>query len=278
MTRDVSGMGGAKQGQRHGQRPFWRKRWFVITAGIFLLLLIIGALSGDPEQESDNRAARQGDATATPTRSATPDPAQVARAEAAALAKDSDYVAAVDVLEDAGLTGAADRVRRRGTRALLVAARRALEKGRYEVAKANAIEARQLQRTGAVRSVLAAANAGITRERAEARERRRQARIARDLRTCSSVEKDTVRAGAGVPAGCQTFAADLAARRAEEEAQQAASQCDPNYAGACLDPNSADYDCEGGSGDGPDYTGTVRVVGADPYDLDRDGDGVACDT
>jgi hypothetical protein len=54
--------------------------------------------------------------------------------------------------------------------------------------------------------------------------------------------------------------------------------CDPNYEGACLDPNSPDYDCEGGSGDGPDYTGPVTVVGDDPYDLDRDGDGVGCDS
>ena len=54
-------------------------------------------------------------------------------------------------------------------------------------------------------------------------------------------------------------------------------ECDPNYAGACLDPNSSDYDCEGGSGDGPDYTATVEVVGDDPYDLDRNGDGIACD-
>jgi hypothetical protein len=53
--------------------------------------------------------------------------------------------------------------------------------------------------------------------------------------------------------------------------------CDPNYAGACLDVNSYDYDCEGGSGDGPDYTARVEVVGDDPYDLDRDGDGIACD-
>ena len=53
--------------------------------------------------------------------------------------------------------------------------------------------------------------------------------------------------------------------------------CDPNYAGACLDPNSSDYDCDGGSGNGPDYTGTVRVVGDDPHGLDRDGDGVACE-
>jgi predicted Rdx family selenoprotein len=56
------------------------------------------------------------------------------------------------------------------------------------------------------------------------------------------------------------------------------SDCDPNYEGACLDPNAYDYDCEGGSGDGPEYTGPVEVVGDDPYDLDRDGDGYGCDS
>jgi hypothetical protein len=53
--------------------------------------------------------------------------------------------------------------------------------------------------------------------------------------------------------------------------------CDPNYRGACLDPNSPDYDCAGGSGNGPDYTGQVEVVGDDHFDLDRDGDGIACE-
>jgi hypothetical protein len=53
--------------------------------------------------------------------------------------------------------------------------------------------------------------------------------------------------------------------------------CDPNYAGACLDPNAVDYDCDGGTGDGPDYTGEVEVVGDDPYGLDRDGDGIGCE-
>ena len=52
--------------------------------------------------------------------------------------------------------------------------------------------------------------------------------------------------------------------------------CDPNYSG-CLDPNAYDYDCLGGSGDGPRYTGPIRVYGDDHYDLDRDGDGIACD-
>ncbi len=63
---------------------------------------------------------------------------------------------------------------------------------------------------------------------------------------------------------------------AEEEAEFAAEECDPNYSG-CLDPNSPDYDCEGGSGDGPDYTGTVTVLGVDHYGLDDDGDGIGCD-
>jgi hypothetical protein len=54
------------------------------------------------------------------------------------------------------------------------------------------------------------------------------------------------------------------------------SSCTPGYS-PCLPPAS-DYDCEGGSGDGPKYTGYVEVTGSDPYDLDNDGDGVACES
>jgi hypothetical protein len=57
----------------------------------------------------------------------------------------------------------------------------------------------------------------------------------------------------------------------------ASGRCDPNYEGACLDPNAPDYDCSGGSGDGPKYTGPVDVVGSDPFGLDADGDGVGCE-
>lgn len=51
--------------------------------------------------------------------------------------------------------------------------------------------------------------------------------------------------------------------------------CTPGY-DPCLTPAS-DYDCAGGSGDGPKYTGFVRVTGYDPYDLDADGDGTGCE-
>lgn len=55
-------------------------------------------------------------------------------------------------------------------------------------------------------------------------------------------------------------------------------KCHPSYKGACLKPNASDYDCAGGSGNGPYYvSGPIRVVGSDPYDLDRDGDGYACE-
>ncbi len=54
------------------------------------------------------------------------------------------------------------------------------------------------------------------------------------------------------------------------------SKCDPNYSG-CV-PIASDVDCAGGSGNGPAYvSGPIRVIGDDIYDLDRDGDGIACD-
>lgn len=57
-----------------------------------------------------------------------------------------------------------------------------------------------------------------------------------------------------------------------------ARRCDPAYKGACLRPDVSDYDCAGGSGNGPYYVrGPIRVVGDDHYRLDADGDGIACE-
>jgi beta-lactam-binding protein with PASTA domain len=62
-------------------------------------------------------------------------------------------------------------------------------------------------------------------------------------------------------------------RRSPDDGRSA--NCTPGYT-PCLPP-AYDYDCRGGSGNGPEYTGPVRVTGSDPYDLDRDGDGKACE-
>ncbi|ABW14871.1 hypothetical protein Franean1_5517 [Parafrankia sp. EAN1pec] len=60
--------------------------------------------------------------------------------------------------------------------------------------------------------------------------------------------------------------------------EAAGSACHPSYSGVCLDPNAEDYDCSGGSGNGPEYVqGPVRVVGYDEFGLDSDGDGEGCE-
>lgn len=54
------------------------------------------------------------------------------------------------------------------------------------------------------------------------------------------------------------------------------SGCHPSY-DPCV-PITSDVDCEGGSGNGPAYTGRVRVIGPDEYGLDRDGNGIGCES
>lgn len=57
-----------------------------------------------------------------------------------------------------------------------------------------------------------------------------------------------------------------------------APSCHASYQGGCLAIGAGDYDCAGGSGNGPNYIGgPIYVVGWDEFELDRDGDGVACE-
>jgi len=60
------------------------------------------------------------------------------------------------------------------------------------------------------------------------------------------------------------------------QSSESEQKCHPSYSG-CLNPNASDYDCAGGSGNGPYYTGRVRVIGPDVFGLDRDGDGLGCE-
>lgn len=120
----------------------------------------------------------------------------------------------------------------------------------------------------------------VVRERAAARH---QARTQARQRHRAEARRQRARAARQAAAAEARAEAERAAARAEEvereeaEAEEEASECDPNYAGACLDPYASDYDCADGSGDGPEYTGTVSVVGEDHYGLDADGDGTGCE-
>jgi PASTA domain len=54
--------------------------------------------------------------------------------------------------------------------------------------------------------------------------------------------------------------------------------CDPSYPDVCLDPAVGDYDCAGGTGNGPGYIeGPIRVLPPDPFGLDGNSDGWGCE-
>jgi hypothetical protein len=57
-----------------------------------------------------------------------------------------------------------------------------------------------------------------------------------------------------------------------------AKNCNPSYPNICLQNGIGDYDCYGGAGNGPNYIkGPFRVLPPDPFDLDRDNDGIGCE-
>ena len=57
------------------------------------------------------------------------------------------------------------------------------------------------------------------------------------------------------------------------------NNCHPSYS-PCIIDNGQDVDCQGGSGNGPRYVkGPITVSSdSDPYGLDRDGDGIGCES
>ena len=75
----------------------------------------------------------------------------------------------------------------------------------------------------------------------------------------------------------QTVPRESGRERAQAIALRGTNEaCTPGY-DPCIPPGP-DVDCAGGRGDGPRYVeGPVRVSGSDPYDLDRDRDGVGCE-
>ncbi|WP_299057325.1 PASTA domain-containing protein [uncultured Nocardioides sp.] len=122
------------------------------------------------------------------------------------------------------------------------------------------------------------------RSEAEARRILREAgfrvRVTSEERTSGadgSILRQSPRAGRRVApnAFIDVVVLDLVAPAPEpsEPPEDCTSGYDP-----CLAPMT-DYDCAGGEGDGPGYIdGPVYIEGSDPYELDNDGDGVACET
>jgi hypothetical protein len=243
----------------------WHRRWWLWALGGLLVLTIIGALIPSDDSKPSAAAAQKAESPKTePTVKLTVD-----QADSSVVRKDTVRVSgSVEATNAAG-----ERVQRAVTYIFV----NGLGGRTIELKPDDTFEGRvRLPHKGENNVDLTAdwpgADAGDTvtvtfirkesaAELAAIRERRAQR--ARERREQAQREQE-----------------EQAQREQEEQAQQAqqAQDCHPSYQGACLDPNASDYDCEGGSGDGPEYTGPVQVVGPDDYDLDSDGDGSACES
>ncbi len=92
----------------------------------------------------------------------------------------------------------------------------------------------------------------------------------------TQVQNQARDAGRGLWERCSVPAPDtVGASAGSGQDNSSTSSC--NGYSPCLPP-APDYDCAGGSGDGPEYAeGPIEVTGRDPYELDYDGDGTACE-
>lgn len=98
---------------------------------------------------------------------------------------------------------------------------------------------------------------------------------AKKAKAAKAAKAKAAKAKAAKAKAAKAKAARAKAAKAKAAKERAAEDCTAGYS-PCL-PAASDYDCSGGSGDGPEYVdGPVRVGGSDPYDLDRDGDGFGC--
>ena len=225
-------------------RPFWK--W---TIGGLAAIVVLNAIFGD---DNKNKVATK---TVTVTHRVAPSIETETTAGAptntitdARDAVDSDdYAKAVTIARVLG-THQEGAIRHRIANRIARNASAALSDGDRGQAKALLIRAERFPTTTLTRN----ARASYRVAKARAADRAQARRVAAEQRAAQK-------------------------KAAEQAKPDAAANCDPNYTGACLNPNSADYDCAGGSGDGPDYTGPVQSVGSDPFDLDRDGDGFACE-
>lgn len=239
-----------------------KRNWWKWALGAFGVLVVVSILVEDPEQDAKATAkpvpkvvldvssppalvradSVEVSGTVVPARATVEVGLDDADAEPADVGPDGAFTARVDLddLGENGITTSARLGSRRAVSVRIVVERR--------LSAAEVAESRERVRKR---------RAAAARERA----RRATARIARAERRAAR----------------QAAAEERRAAREQAEAEPApeASGCDPNYSG-CV-PIASDVDCEGGSGDGPEYTGVVTVTGSDIYDLDSDSDGTACE-
>ena len=234
------------------ERPWHtRKRVWALAALMFLAL--VGIL-GSSDSQPPGAIAEPPKPEATPMPTSTPDPAaELAAAIATAdqnLGQDryAAVLAALAVIDEPDVV---ERYERRIAWRLVRRARRALRLNANRRAIELAFNSRRYHRLPQSDGVISTADDRIA-----------AARRARDQATCDASEMRTVRQNAGLPAGCTTFASELAASRAAAAAERAAREA------AAAVPDEPNYSDDSSGEATGNWCGASR---------DGDGDGIWCE-
>jgi hypothetical protein len=234
----------AGQADARKKRPWWQ--WML---GGLLALVVLSAIFGDDESGKTVTETTTVTVTQPPPSQTTTTLAEAVEtlADAEQAADDDQYGQAVAIASLLGSdeeTSVRSRIANRVARRALAAVR-AGDRGR---AKRLLAQADRYPTTALTRQ----ARSSYRTATARAAERARTVLVAAATRRQAAAQ-----------------------RRREEQAAievepESAGNCDSNYSG-CVPAYPPDVNC-------PQVNGPVEVLGSDPHGLDRDGDGIACES
>jgi hypothetical protein len=245
---------------RRRATPFWKRWWFWVIV-VVVILIAAGVGSSETAEEADG-------ASPSPVTNATQPP--VPSPVETALVPDVDGESIDDAtaeLEDAGLVVRVETKLTNQARKGTVVLTAPFPGSSVEVGDTVTLTVAQPlpKIPKVVGKTLANAKRALTNGGFE---------VGKVTQQTSSKKKGTV-ISQSPDAGTSARPGRVVSLVTAKPAPQPSNNCTPGYS-PCLPPAS-DYDCLGGSGDGPEYTGTVRVTGSDPYGLDDDNDGIGCE-
>lgn len=220
-----------------------RRPWWQWVLGGLVVLVILSVIFGD----SDPEMTAETTTTVTVTQPAQPAATQTTPSQTTATITDAqvavdadDYPKAVSIAKALG-PGEEQAIRRRIANRIARRVSQAVRAGDRGQAKTLLARADRYPTTILTRQATSSYRAATARAAEHARARR----VAAEQR-----RRDE--------------------RADEQVAPETGGSCDPGYSG-CVPPYPPDVNC-------PQVAGPVQVMGSDPHGLDRDGDGIACES